>query len=127
MLFESYEEALRSGALPPGILPPCGREPSSLIAVDRAILSIPDQEQGVVATPDEMRLFALECLRWAEQADDQSQFDLMLQCARSWMSIASAVEHSVRAGGISAHGLQVQSEVTSPPLRSCAPGNCEQL
>jgi hypothetical protein len=24
-----------------------------------------------VATPEEMRLFALECLRWAEQADDQ--------------------------------------------------------
>jgi hypothetical protein len=39
-----------------------------------------------------MRLFALDCLRWAEQADDQSQFDLMLQCARSWMSIASAIE-----------------------------------
>jgi hypothetical protein len=45
-----------------------------------------------VATPDEMRLYAVECLRWAEQADDQSQFDLMLQCARSWMSIASATE-----------------------------------
>ena len=70
-----------------------------------------------MATPEEMRLFALECLRWAEQADDQSQFDLMLQCARSWMSIASAVEHSARAGGISAHGLQLQSEETSPPLR----------
>jgi len=44
-----------------------------------------------------MRLFALECLRWAEQADDQGQFDLMLQCARSWMSIASTAEQPANA------------------------------
>ena len=76
---------------------------------------MPTSEAGVVCTADEMRLFALECLRWAEQADDQSQFDLMLQCARSWMSIASAVERDARAERTSAHGVPVQSEVTSPP------------
>ena len=67
-----------------------------------------------MATPDEMRLFALECLRWAEQAEDQSQFDLMLQCARSWMNMASAAEHRASEPG-NAHGLQVQAEPTSPP------------
>jgi hypothetical protein len=70
-------------------------------------LSFSAQEQVFVATPDEMRLFALECLRWAEQADDQSQFDLMLQCARSWMSIAAAAEHRVSEAGIDAHRLQL--------------------
>jgi hypothetical protein len=70
-----------------------------------------------VATPNEMRLFALECLRWAEQADDQRQFDLMLQCARSWMSIASSAEHPVSAAEAIAHGLQVQTEGSRPPLQ----------
>lgn len=68
-----------------------------------------------MATPDEMRLFALECLRWAEEAEDQSQFDLMLQCARSWMSIASATEHRVNEAGTSMHGLEVQAELISQP------------
>jgi hypothetical protein len=62
-----------------------------------------------------MRLFAVECLRWAEEADDQNQFDLMLRCARSWMSIASATEHRVSEAGTSMHGLQIQVELISPP------------
>jgi hypothetical protein len=62
-----------------------------------------------VATPDEMRLFAAECLRWAEQSDDQSHFDLMLQCARAWMSIAAASELQVDTAGITAHGPRVPS------------------
>jgi hypothetical protein len=62
-----------------------------------------------MATPEEIRLFALECLRWAEQAEDQSEFDLMLQCARAWMSIASAAEHPVSAQEMSMHGLHAQA------------------
>jgi hypothetical protein len=70
-----------------------------------------------MATPDEMRQFAIECLRWAEEADDQSQFDLMLQCARSWVSIAAAADPLSERGGTSVHGLQVQNEETSAPTR----------
>ena len=36
-----------------------------------------------MVTPDEMRLFALECLRWSEEAEDASQRDLMIRVAKN--------------------------------------------
>jgi hypothetical protein len=46
-----------------------------------------------VVTPDDMRRFALDCLRWAEQTDDAGRRDLMIRIAKSWMNAASAIEH----------------------------------
>ena len=52
-----------------------------------------------MVTPEEMRLFALECLRWSEETDNASQRDLMIQIAKTWMNTASAIERHVRDGG----------------------------
>jgi hypothetical protein len=89
---------------------PAEREPVFLDCRYQGALVDPGSRAGLMATPDEMRQFAIECLRWAEEADDQSQFDLMLQCARSWVSIASAADPLSERAGTSMHGLHVQSE-----------------
>jgi hypothetical protein len=52
-----------------------------------------------MVTPQEMRLFALECLRWSEQTDNPSHRDLMIRIAKTWMNTASAIERHVRDGG----------------------------
>ena len=52
-----------------------------------------------MVTPDEMRQFALDCLRWAELTDNASHRDLMLSVAKSWMNTASAIERHARDGG----------------------------
>ena len=49
-----------------------------------------------MVTPEEMRLFALDCLRWAELTDNASHRDLMLSVAKTWMNTASTIER--RAG-----------------------------
>jgi hypothetical protein len=61
-----------------------------------------------MVTPDEMRLFALECLRWSEEADDPSQRDLMVQIAKTWMGTASAIDRRIANG----------DELACPDLRS---------
>ena len=45
-----------------------------------------------------MRVFALDCLRWAEGAQNASHRDLMVRVARTWMATASAIERRVIAG-----------------------------
>ena len=60
-----------------------------------------------MVTPDEMRLFALECLRWSEQTDNASHRDLMVRVARKWMSTASAIERRISEG----------CELAAPDLR----------
>ena len=45
-----------------------------------------------MVTPQEMRLFALECLRWSEETDNASQRDLLVGVAKSWMATASTLE-----------------------------------
>ena len=52
-----------------------------------------------MVTPQEMREFALECLRWSEETDNASQRDIMIQLAKSWMNAASQIERHVAAGG----------------------------
>ena len=52
-----------------------------------------------MVTPDEMRLFALDCLRWDELTDNASHHDLMLNVAKTWMNTASAIERRVADGG----------------------------
>jgi hypothetical protein len=51
-----------------------------------------------MVTPDEMRLFALDCLRWAELTDNASQRELMLSVAKNWMNTASAIERRLADG-----------------------------
>jgi hypothetical protein len=51
-----------------------------------------------MVTPDEMRLFALECLRWSEETDNVSQRDLMIRVAKTWMGTASTIERRLSMG-----------------------------
>ena len=43
-------------------------------------------------TPQEMRLFALDCLRWAEETDNASHRDLMVSIAKTWIATAATLE-----------------------------------
>jgi hypothetical protein len=61
-----------------------------------------------MVTPQEMRLFALECLRWSEEADDASQRDLMIRVARSWMDTASTIERRVSSSDELADDLRIK-------------------
>ena len=51
-----------------------------------------------MVTPDEMRQFSEQCLRWAEKADNASHRDLMIRIARAWMNTACAIERRIDAG-----------------------------
>ena len=61
-----------------------------------------------MVTPEEMRLFALECLRWSDQTDNASHRDLMIRVAKSWMNTATAIERRLSTG----------AELALPDLRS---------
>jgi hypothetical protein len=61
-----------------------------------------------MVTPEEMRLFALDCLRWSDETDNASHRDLMLRVAKAWMNIASSIDRHVSNGG----------ELALPDLRS---------
>ena len=53
-----------------------------------------------MVTPQEMRLFASDCLRWADEAAaNASQRDLMLDVAKAWMNTASSIERYVGNAG----------------------------
>jgi hypothetical protein len=61
-----------------------------------------------MVTSQEMRLFALECLRWSEEIGNPSHRDVMVQLAKTWMSTASAIERRIANG----------EELAHPDLRS---------
>jgi hypothetical protein len=46
----------------------------------------------MAVTSQEMRVFALDCLRWSEETGDAGQRDLMVRVARSWINTASLIE-----------------------------------
>ena len=53
-----------------------------------------------MVTPQEMRLFALDCLRWADEAAaNAGQRDLMIRVAKTWMNTASALDRHTDNGG----------------------------
>jgi hypothetical protein len=43
-------------------------------------------------TPNDMRSFAMDCLRWSKEAGDASQRDIIFQLAKTWMATASVLE-----------------------------------
>jgi hypothetical protein len=62
-----------------------------------------------MVTPQEMRLFASDCLRWADEAAaNASQRELMIRVAKTWMNTASAIDRYCQQGG----------ELALPDLRS---------
>jgi len=55
-------------------------------------------DRSTVFTPADMRLFALECLRWSEQTGNARQRDLMIRMAKTWMNTASTFERRANGG-----------------------------
>jgi len=45
-----------------------------------------------MATADEYRQFAVECFRWADEAESDDMREAFLQMARDWMAAALRVE-----------------------------------
>lgn len=51
-----------------------------------------------MVTTEEMREFALDCLRWAEGTPNPSDRETMIRVARMWMNTASGIERQVDNG-----------------------------
>jgi len=51
-----------------------------------------------MVTPEEMRLFALDCLRWSDETENPGHRDLMIRVAKTWMATASALERRTDGG-----------------------------
>ena len=52
-----------------------------------------------MVTPQEMRQFAAECMRWSDETDNPSHRELMIRVAKSWMAIAAALERRLPLNG----------------------------
>ena len=48
-----------------------------------------------MVTALDLRLFALDCLRWSEETRNASHRELMLQVAHTWIATASSIERHV--------------------------------
>ena len=64
--------------------------------------------QWRMVTTQEMRLFALDCLRWSDETPNPSHRDLMLRIAKTWMKTASSIERHISDG----------YQLAAPDLRS---------
>ena len=51
-----------------------------------------------MVTTAEMRMFAFDCSRWAEQARNPSDRETILRVARGWMNTASGIERRLDDG-----------------------------
>ena len=51
-----------------------------------------------MVTTGEMRMFAVDCSRWAEQASNPSDRETILRVARQWMLTASGIERRLDDG-----------------------------
>jgi hypothetical protein len=59
---------------------------------------VAERWEAAMDTPEEMRLFAADCLRWSDQTDNPSHRDLMIRVAKSWMGKAAAIERRLSMG-----------------------------
>ena len=50
-------------------------------------------------TSQDMRIFSLECLKWAEARDNASDRETIIRVARMWMKAASAIDLRIADGG----------------------------
>jgi hypothetical protein len=58
-----------------------------------------DWSTTMATTTEEMRQFALDCLRWSDETPNPSHRDLMLRIAKTWMNTASSIERHIGDGG----------------------------
>ena len=50
-------------------------------------------------TTQDMRIFSLECLKWAEARQNASDRETIIRVARMWMKTASAIDLRLGKGG----------------------------
>ena len=48
-----------------------------------------------MVTALDMRLFALDCVRWSEETRNPSHRDLMLDVAKTWIATAAKIERHI--------------------------------
>jgi hypothetical protein len=58
-----------------------------------------EQEHDAMTTPAEYRGFAVDCFRWAEQANNASQRETLIDIARLWKNIALKMDRYVTLAG----------------------------
>jgi hypothetical protein len=46
-----------------------------------------------MVTAESMRHFSVTCLDWADQVEDASRRQIIVDVAKTWLSIAAVVEH----------------------------------
>ncbi|TMJ04263.1 MAG: hypothetical protein E6G97_07075 [Alphaproteobacteria bacterium] len=57
-------------------------------------------------TTQDMRVFSLECLKWAERSENASDRETIMRVARMWMKTASAIDLRIAGGGESVPDLR---------------------
>jgi len=61
-----------------------------------------------MVTTQDMRVFSLECLKWAEETNSPNDHALMLRVAHLWMGRASAIDREVSDGAEVVDDLRVK-------------------
>ena len=51
-----------------------------------------------MVTPREMLVFALECQRWSEDAQNASDRQVMMQVSKMWRDTALHIQHRIELG-----------------------------
>lgn len=80
----------------------------TVVAAKEGAARVFDTLADAMVTSQEMRLFALDCLRWSEENDNPGHRDLMIRIARTWMNTASAIERRVSYGDELVSDLRVK-------------------
>jgi hypothetical protein len=61
-----------------------------------------------MVTTQDMRIFALECMKWADETKNPSDREIMLRVAGMWAKTAAAIDQEVFEGKESVPDLRVK-------------------
>ena len=61
-----------------------------------------------MVTTEDMRVFSLECLKWADETKNPSDRDIMLRVARMWMKTAAAIDRQIHEGHETVADLRIK-------------------
>jgi hypothetical protein len=62
----------------------------------------------MMVTTEEMRLFARDYLRWAEQTSNPNDRETLVRVARMWMNTTSGIERRINGGSAAGLGLRTK-------------------
>jgi hypothetical protein len=61
-----------------------------------------------MVTTDDMRIFSLECLKWADETKNPSDRQVMLQVAQMWIKTAAAIDQQIHEGKEAVSDLRIK-------------------